>query len=361
MINKIITLSILLVYNIAISQIKKDFKPVLFTFNNGKIIKGYTSIPKVGDKTKSFEFKENLNNTNIETFKVSEIKSFIIDSVQNYEVLKVQIDKKNSSVLCKLMIKGKASLYQTAINNIFSYVVKNNNKVTLLREDELKHNDIKITKYHFYGKLNYILDGFLDTKNLKTNFSKSFFQKTIISYNQKNGSESIINKVVENKKAFIILSAMVNLWEKNRSEFSTQLIYRKYITDISNKTSLNIGLNYYRYNITEEVKNRYDISASEKSWSNLYNIPLYLQYDFIKTNNLRSNIFLGVQASYINVGGYAEFYQKDELQKTYGVSFLYGLGLEYDINNYLMLNASLKQSLYTHLPMIGISYYFEKK
>jgi hypothetical protein len=214
--------------------------------------------------------------------------------------------------------------------------------------NKLISGETKIRKYNYTGILNLATEGLIFKNNLNIKFDEDRFVDIITEYNNSKGSKSKDLRVEQESTNFVIANVGLG-FDNNGSEYYGQVMYRKYLPKISRSTSLNIGVSYFQYQLTEQSK---DFTQS------LLSIPLQIQQNILN-KNIRPYFFVGLSFNYLQI--------KDEnnnsllnegFQKTYGINPLYGAGIEKDIFKGIYLKSEYRKEGYSHPIVFGIGYIF---
>ena len=352
------------VTNSVYGQLKYHYVKGSIELLNGQTISGFIKDDEIAKMNNKISFKASEADKSIVTYDTSQIKSFKLDDGETFELLRFRGHgmEYDVSVLAKLIVKGKASLYKIIYNSDERYIITNGEKTYVLQNDKLEGGTMStvITKSYFKYYLSKAVDDItiLKEKIEKTSFNERDFRTIISAYNKSLGVETII--LPEKKKTFhfIIASAGGMIKSSDENEFYIQAIYRTYFPKVSRSTSINIGVNYFQYQFSE-INVNYPYNKINYT-SNLISLPVQMQQNILN-KNIRPYFFAGFNASYfkaVDEKGNSQI-QKG-FQKSFGIGLLYGAGIEADIYKGLMIKSEFRQENYTHLILLGIGYIFSK-
>lgn len=336
------------------AQMKDTFEKGTITTNDNKKIDGYIKTNDLSHLSSEICFKLAKEDVKYVIYNTTQIKSFqtVTGKIFDLLLIKTKNDSTEIAVFANLILKGKASLYKTTYKSTTLYIVVVNSENYVLQNDELIYD--KIRKYNYQGVLNIATEGFLMGNYSKIAFKELDFIKVITQYNTSKGSESKEVKYDEKN----IHYSIVNIGgggKKDEYEFFFQAMYRLYYPKISRSTSLNFGLNYYNYQFHESFG-----SSTSKFKQSLISLPLQFQQNLLN-KNIRPYLFAGLNLSYTKiVDDRNNSLIEGGLQKSFGLGFLYGAGVELDLYKGIMLKSEYRYEIFNHLLLFGIGYNFSK-
>jgi hypothetical protein len=350
---KTIFLLIFLSTLISNAQLKEKFeKGWINNNNNNAKIEGYIKTDDLSKLSSEVCFKRNLEEKKCQNYDNSKIKYFQMVDGGIFELLSLKINNNQSDidVFANLILKGeKLSLYRCIYKSELFYILSKDDKNYVLQNDKFTSGDREIKKYRFKGILNYVTEGLILKNNLNTEFDENNIVEIVTEYNNSKKAQSKDLRSKEKYTNYVITNVGLG-FKNNGSEYYGQIMYRKYIPQISRSTSINIGINYFNYQFKEQNK---DFTQS------LLSIPLQIQQNILN-KNIRPYFFTGISLNYLQI--------KDEnnnsilsegLQKTYGINFLYGAGIEIDIFKGIYLKSEYRNEGYSHPIVFGIGYIFK--
>jgi hypothetical protein len=350
-------------------QLKETYAKGSVQLKNGQTISGFIKERELGKMNYSISLKLSEKDKKSTVYDTAQIKTYSLNGNEFFEFFQIKINDttENISVLAKLVLKGKASLYKFVYKDDVLYIIKNNEKLYVLQNDKLERGsqETEVKEYHFkYHLTNAISDLKESTDKLETiKFNEKDFVAILSAYNSSFGSDSKLMTIKEKNIHYILATIGGMLKKDNQNEFFVQLSYRTYFPKISRSTSLNIGINYYKYNYIEADKNILfgAIGAEKKYVSTLISLPFQIQQNILN-KNIRPYIFGGFNAAYYKVidGRGISKIQKG-FQRNFGVSVLGGVGIEIDIFKGLMIKSEFRHEIYTHPILFGIGYNFSKR
>lgn len=333
------------------AQIKEDFKKG-WILNKSVKTEGYIKTDDLSKLSVSLCFKKDLEETGCKMYNNTQIKSFQIGS-DIFDLLDLRINKnqKKISLFGNLILKGeKLSLYKSIYDSEKIYILSKGNKNYTLQNDKLFSGDSKITKYNYQGILNFVTEGLISKVNLKTKYSEDTFIDIVTKYNQLKNASSKDLRVKEKSTNYFLANAGVGVKNSN-SEYYGQVMYRKYYPKISRNVSINIGVSYFNYQLKSE---------NEKYTQSLLSIPFQAQHNILN-KKIRPNIFAGFSLNYLRITDNENNSLAEEgFQKTYGLNFLFGVGIEIDLLKGIYLKGEYRNEAYSHPILFGIGYIFSK-
>ncbi len=344
------TFLMLLGINLMYSQLKDSYNPAVLTRTNGEIIEGFIMQNDLGSYSKGVQFRKTVSATGETNFGTADLKSFVIEGNDFYEVFKVKINKSTDDILvfAKLIIRGKASLYKTVFKSETIYIVTNDNKQYVLEEDNLVSLENRNTDLNYMVELNKATEG---NTSKNSNFNEGSIGQVIIDYNTLMGSQSEKIKQKAKNKSFLIANAGGGS-RKNETEYFVKGTYRTYFTKISRSTSLNIGLNYFKKEMPTFYNNKtYDYNQE------LVAVPFQFQQNFAN-KFIRPYAYLGFNLSYLKTTNqlYVEANNNEGLQQSYGIGVIYGAGLEVSITDRILVKCEYRNEVINHPILFSLGY-----
>lgn len=253
-------------------------------------------------------------------------------------------------VFAYLILKGKASLYKGIYKSNVFYVISKDTTNYVLQNDVFIPGHTEVKRYNYKGILNLATENLPIKSNSDIGFRENDFIEIITKYNLSKGSEIKDFRQKEKATKFLIAYAGGGVG-KDDSEYFFQLIHRLYYPRISKSTSLNIGVNYYNYQVND-LNNASKIS--------LISLPFQIQHN-LSNKSFRPYLFTGINFSYLRkVDDDNNSLLEDGFQSNYGFGFLYGAGIEIDIYKGLMLKSEFRYETFAQLILFGIGYNFSK-
>ncbi len=367
---KITTLGLVFFLNTLIyGQLKDTYARGSVQLQNGQTINGFIKERELGKMNYSINFKLLEKDKKSTVYDTAEIKTYSLNDNEFFEFFQIKVNDTtdNISVLAKLVLKGKASLYKFVYKDDVLYLIKNDEKLYVLQNDKLERGaqETEVKEYHFkYHLTNAISDLKESTDKLETiKFNEKDFVAILSTYNKSFGSDSKWMTLKEKNTHYVLATIGSMLKKGNQNEFFIQLSYRTYFPKISRSTSLNIGINYYNYKYIETDKNILigAIGAEENLTATLISLPLQIQQNILN-KKIRPYIFGGFNAAYYKVidGKGLSRIQKG-FQRNFGVSVLGGVGIEVDIYKGMMVKSEFRHEIYTHPILFGIGYNFSTR
>lgn len=334
------------------AQLKEKFEKGWIVKNNNNKIEGYIKTDDLSKMSSTICFKPNLEEKNCTSYGTTQLKSFQTFNENTFDLLNLKINKNKDEVdiFANLIVEGgELSLYKSIYNSDILYVIIKNSKNYVLQNDKLISGEMKIRKYNYEGILNFVTENLIVKNNLNTKFDENNFVKIITEYNKSKGTQSKDLRTENNSINYIIANIGLG-YNNNNSQYYGQIMYRKYLPKISRSTSLNVGINYFNYQFTEQ---------NEDFTQSLLSIPLQIQQN-IFNKKIRPYLFAGISLNYLQLEDKNNnSVLSNGLQTTYGINLLYGVGIEIDIFKGIYLKSEYREEAYTHPIVFGIGYIFK--
>ncbi|MFL1011948.1 hypothetical protein [Flavisericum labens] len=352
MLKNFIILSFFLFTCLMNAQLKELYEKGFVVKTNNDTLRGYIKTDDLKGFSCNVSFKTNLEDDESNIFNTSDLKSFRTKTGKIFDLLKVKINNKKEeiSVFANLILEGETALYKSIYKSSTFYIVSKSKENFALQKDELKTGDSKITRYNYYGILNLVTENMLRENNTDVSFSERDFIEVITKFNTLKGFESRDIRYIEKTIRHFIIMAGAGTG-KNEQEYFFQAIYRIFNPKISRSTSINIGLNYFNY--------QYSALNLEIDQS-LISVPIQFQQNLLN-KNIRPYLFAGPNVSYLRRNSSDKRFDLEKgFQKDFGISFLFGGGIEADLYKGLMLKSEYRHETFSHTILFGIGYNFSK-
>lgn len=352
------------------AQINDDYTRGTILFKNNETKVGYVRNDNLGEMNYSVNFKSTLQSEQIETYDTASVKAIIMEQGEVYELLryKPHLLKNNISILARLIVKGKASLYKVSYKGEVVYIIQNNQKTFPLQDDEIPINSTLLIQNHF---IEYLKDAFEDYEDLiskieKTSFFESSFKSLIKEYNDHFSSESKVIKFNEKSNKFLFFNMDGRLVDQNNQLFSIEGNFRVYYPRFSKSTSINLGLKYWNNKNRQKSSGRYTVSGNLvpgyfdtiANYTQSYIAIPFSIHENILNKKFRPYLFLG----FTFYGFYSEsnnVYKEDigtGWGNKYFILFSFGAGIEADIYKGLMVRSEYRFE--NKLITFGLGYHF---
>jgi opacity protein-like surface antigen len=356
----IVVASLLLITNQINAQLKENYEKGQIITKNGKKKSGYIRNDDFKHKISKVCFKTSLADKKCRPYDTSELILFQTENgeVYNLFVIKLDNDVTQATLFAKKILDGKAaSLHKGYHNQNVFYIISKDDKNYILQNDQFISGQTEIKRFNYVGILNFATKNLPIRTNTKVEFKEQLFIEIIGNYNTEESSDFNIIETKEKPTNFLIVNAGIGLGNSNESEYFAQFTNRIYFPKFSRNTSLNIGLNYYNYQYTETD----EIGRDTEVTQSLISAPFQLQYNFAN-KNIRPFIFSGMNFSYYSKKDKngKSLLEDSGLQSEFGLSFLFGAGIEIDLYKGLMLKSEYRHETFTQLILIGIGYNFSK-
>ena len=332
------------------AQLKEKFEKGRLITKDSITLEGYILAQDLSNMSHNVCFKQSLERKCID-YSTNEVVSYQMDNGTTFHLLNLKINNNqtNYTVFSNLILKGGAvSLYKSTYKSDVFYIISKNGEYYVLQKDKLIFGDSKVTRYNFKGIINAATDGMALRDNLDIAFDESVFIDIISKYNATVQVESTDLRVGGDKEKFLMLNLNMG-FDKTGVEFYGQFITRFYYPKISRNTSLNTGLGYSYYN-----RNEFNIIENVS----ILSVPLYIQHNILN-KNIRPNVFVGASISYISVtDASGNSLVKEGLQQSFGLSLIYGVGIEVDVYKGIYLKGEYRNEFYLHPFLFGLGYIF---
>ncbi len=341
-------------FHYANAQLNDAFEKGTITTIENEKKEGYIKTDDLSHLSSEVCFKSTENEAKYNCYNTSQIKSFQTETGKTYDMLSIKINDGSIeiAVFANLILLGETSLYKTVYDAKTFYIVVREDKNYVLQNDEIVFNEVR--KYNYEGLLNVATEGFFMRNFSEIAFTEKDFIKVITQYNASKGNKSKVLTYKEKNIRYSILT-IGGGGRKNESEFFLQANYRLFNPKISKSTSLNFGLNYYKYQFREVSGNKID--GFKQS---LISFPLQLQQNILN-KSIRPYIFAGLNLSYLKVvDNNNNSLIQNGIQSNFGIGSLFGLGIEIDIYKGIMLKSESRYEVFSHLTLFGVSYNFSK-
>lgn len=359
-------LMVFIISGSAHAQLKDSYIKGRIELKNGQFINGYIKDNEMAQVNFEIYFKDNPEDKKEEMYDTSRIKSYSLEDGEIYDLVffRGEYMTHEISVLGKLIVRGKASLYKIHYNSDIIYIVTNGNNSYVLQKDKMDKSQMstELTYYYFKARLLQAVSGSTISKEKIENisFNEKEFIGVIKEYNSFSRSENQIISVKKNPVHFIIASVGGMYKNRDRNEFYFQGIFRTYFPKISRSTSLNTGISYFNYkNLIKRGQWPWN-EVIEKTYS-LITVPFQLQQNILN-KRITPYVFVGANISYLKVTDQSGTSQIDKgLQNNFGVALLYGAGIEADIYKGIMLKTEYRDENFAHLVLVGVGYNFSMR
>ncbi|TZF82644.1 PorT family protein [Pedobacter sp. BS3] len=351
--------TVLSIHQVA-GQLKDNYIKSSILLKDNRVISGYIRQDEL-EKIRLGIYYKMLPTDNQRTFyHCTDLQQVSLENGRIYEtvhcIIPVRTDSLTNdtvSILASLLLKGKASLYETSYKGKDAYILVTNGQSHWLQDDEII--DGQLVRYHYQNILFSVLRHESITENdaERTSFNDKDLLRLVTRYNEAYHSPGKLIQADHRSINYIIAGLGGMYLRDTRNEFYLQAVYRSYFPGNSKSTSLNIGLSYYR----DVRKTDIDGYANDVILTrNLLTVPIFVQQNLLN-RSVRPNIQAGLNLSHIteNDNNNISFTQHG-LQRNYGVGFLLGAGIEVDVLKHLLLKADYKYENFAHLALAGIAY-----
>lgn len=359
--NLLFLASIFFLTNLSNAQLKEFYEKAHIKTKNGNTKQGYIRNDDFKHKITEICFKSSFTDKKCRSYDTSEIKSFKTENGEIYDLIETRLNNNSTPVtlFAKKIIDGKTSLYKGLYEKSVFYIISKEDKNYVLQNDKFISGQTKVSRYNYVGILNLATENLPLRTNTSIEFKEQIFIEIISKYNTSQRSDFDIIKTKEKPVNFLILTAGLGFGDSSESEYFAQFTNRVYFPKFSKNTSLNIGLNYYNYRFT--IPRAVSLGSDFEATQSLISVPIQLQHNFAN-KNIRPYVFMGTNISYLSVNDDEGNSLLDDsgFQSEFGLSFLYGAGIEIDLYKGIMLKSEYRHETFTHLVLFGIGYNFSK-
>lgn len=355
----IATLVLILLYCFpANAQLQDEYLKGKITLQNNQQKEGYIKRESLEKMNCFIYFKETENQKDPVKYDTLSLTGFTMQTGEIFEriIFEPNPKLKNRYFFGSLLLRGKASVYETMYKEAQFYIISNDGINYPLQDDVLEVNATAITPHYFKNYLTKAIGDSFNSKISRMNFSEESILSIVSEYNKSQSSLSIPTLVKKSNVSFLILNVGIGKRSGNEKETYVQGIYRVYFPKYSKSTSINTGISYYKYRFSENYYG-YIINYSRS----LFSIPFQIQQNLLN-KNIRPYFFAGFNICYIKETNDRNLETNDKgFQKDFGFGFLFGAGIEADIYKGLMAKIETRNEIYKHPISFGIGYNFSKK
>lgn len=165
------------------------------------------------------------------------VKSLSLENGETYELTryKGKYMTETASVLAKLIVKGRASLYQAFYKGDGVFIITKNGTTYPLQNDKLELGLTELTTYDYKIVLNSAIydAGISRNKIEKTSFDENDFIALVTEYNNSVNSDNKVIAIKRKPVRYIIAYAGGMIKNSKEKEVYVQTIYRTYFPKIS--------------------------------------------------------------------------------------------------------------------------------
>jgi opacity protein-like surface antigen len=356
----------LFINGVMYGQLKERYTKGSLELQNDTTLDGFIKNDEVAKMNYKVSFKKTENAPGAAIYDTSTVKTVTLADGEIFDLLHVRGHYMTAdvAVLGQLLVKGKASLYKVFFDGDYAYIIVNDGVANLLQKDkyDAASTSTEVTQYYFKNCLARALSGSTISNERIENmeFNETDFRKMIVEYNASKGSKSQVTADKEQAFHFAIAEAGGMVKNSNEHEVFFQFIYRMYLAKISRSTSLNIGLNYFKYRFAG-TSGSGPSTVKKYLTYNLYSAPLQIQQNFLN-KNIRPYIFAGFNVGYLKlVDQNGTSVITKGFQNNFGIGLLFGAGVEVDIYRGLLVKGEYRYENFAHLVLVGVGYNFSKQ
>lgn len=189
---------IMLATNLVHGQLKYFYVKGNIELLTGQTVRGFIKDDEIAKMNYKISFKATEEDKNIIMYDTSQIKSFTLDDGDIFELLRFRgHDMENDvSVLAKLIIRGKASLYKTFYNSDDIYIIINGGRTYVLKNDKQNWGtqSAEVSRNFFKNFLGAAVDDIPTLKNKieRITFNEKEISSIVSDYNKLLKAENII-------------------------------------------------------------------------------------------------------------------------------------------------------------------------
>lgn len=339
-------------------------------FKKGYIIKdkdtvrGYIKEDLEEKLSESINFKDERGA--IKVLSVSDISTFGFDQGPKYHLVNYvdPLDNSNKKVhFAKVLMEGAYGLLSFRKKDNLYFVVTRSDSSYLLYDDERTQLGEVLERGNYRNFLSFFSRDCpkVNVAVTDVNFTEDGFISFFTSLEKCQGtlSHSVVNYSKSRTEKNILVTAGASGLDK-KTDLVVQALLQFTLPSINRKTSLNIGIAYWRYT----TKSSYPYSLGEvsnKHVTEFYEVPLLLRYDLLRK----------VIQPYIYGGpGVAIRKEQETTSKTslgtvetvqsnhnsVDPTIIAGAGLSVLVSKNVFINADWRYDLIAHLPVVGIGF-----
>lgn len=330
------------------AQVKETFIKGQLVLENGTSYQGYFKREALGHIKNGVTFKKELSG-DTQYYKALDVKEARFETGEIFRTISClnAANQQEETFLASLLVDGKCSLYESDFEGDFIYVISKDSVYAWLQDDKIEDGSLK--RFYFRNKLAAFLSSdpinYYSFDNI--NFDDDDLIRVVSLYNNQASSKNVVVKRNIEKQQYLIIGFGGMYRNNNKQEYNASVIYQSFSPDISQSTSINVGLSYY-YNIY--------LSDGYKFKRQLYTLPIFLRQNILR-KSIRPYIDLGLNLSYIDdkiFGTNLSTIPKGP-QQNYGLGFLVGGGVEADIFKQFRIKSEYKFENYSHMIMVGFA------
>ncbi len=350
------------------AQFHKEFIKATILLQNNEKNEGFIRNDDLKAINYAVYFKSSLEEEILTKYDTSSVSRIIVDSAESYQLLsyKPHYSKGTIRVIAWLVVKGNASLYKAYYKESVVFILNKDGINYPLQEDELLGDNAKTTRYfykEYLKKAVFDYDELIDMVN-NSSYSQESIIRVVNAYNKLVSPDSktpSVENYKEKTKKYVFVDVGGMIKNSSKSEFCIQGVYRLYFPMQSKTSSLNFGLSIYQLYHTESsnYSNYFPINVRSANFKRtLISLPITVQQNILNKKN-RPFVAFGASLSYLNeVNDVFEDHSNNGLQKNFGVSFNFALGVETDLQKNIRAKVEYRDEAYSHLLMLGLGYYF---
>lgn len=325
-------------------QVKFKFNKAVITLQNDSVIEIDIQLQELYKINKQVVA---LTKGATRLFEVDEIKKLVVDNGENYEQIHVSINAIKQNVLARLIVKGKASLYEFDALLASWYAVTKNNYTTAFCDDNIdtlgglnRHFPYRDSLYNILNE-----NAFVRSKIVNLYYSRKDITDIIKLYNKEMNAEMIEYSFTIKRQNWLFTGANYTI-SNNNSIINYYVNYRVFLPRVDSKLSLNFGCTYNKFSYNHS----YSYYAEFKVNQSMLLVPITFQYNFLNTN-LRPYLnggFILLAASKTSTENNPDNFEAPSVSK--GVTPTLAGGIELNFTKNLLVKTELNySSLYSGL------------
>jgi hypothetical protein len=364
--NHLFLIFVLFFKSFTYGQLKTTYAKGMVQLKNGQSISGFIKESELGKMNYRISFKSAEKDKNVTTYDTTQIKSYQLNENEIFDYLQIRVNDTTDAiaVLAKLVLKGKASLYKISYKGDILYIITNNERNYVLQNDkELRGlQQTEVARYHYKYYLTKAIS------DLSTSFDKlenaTFREKDFINvlteYNRLMGSTNQLVSIKEKPVHFVLANIGGMFKNSSNHELFTQLMYRTYFPKINRSTSLNIGIDFFKYQYAARDKTRLfgAIGTLRNYTATLISVPVLIQQNILN-KKIRPYVTGGFNAAYYKlIDEQGVSYLLKGFQRNFGITVLLAAGIEVDVYKGLHFKSEYRHEIYNHPVIFAIGYRF---
>jgi hypothetical protein len=357
----------------SISQIRDNYVKGTVILDGGEKKTGLIQNESYSRLKQLIHFKTD-EHSNVIAYDPKDIDGIELASGEAYENIDFVPNKEKITVLAKVLIRGRISLWGVEESGVQYYIITRpdtHGQQYVLQDDQIGNgvvvdaNERRVIEHHYFRSFLRLATKDAPEFKLdpeKVGFTERQIKDFISAYNQAAHGENKVISSVSPKPSFLIL-AVSGMTTNTTTDVFVQANYRIYFPRISKGTSFNTGLNYIRYNVDQPSQLAVNIhgylynTKPSVYKENVLSIPFQFQQNLLQ-RRIRPYFFFGAS---LNVHNYkdTENNPPPALRNILSsFSLVYGGGLECNVTRHIIIKGEYRYDLFSSPVMGGLGWIF---